>query len=36
VRTGTGAETESVLGKTVVPVYDDLRAAARALLDETR
>ena len=36
VRTGTGAETESVLGKTVVPVYDDLWAAARALLDETR
>jgi D-glycero-D-manno-heptose 1,7-bisphosphate phosphatase len=36
VRTGTGAETESVLGKTAVPVYDDLWAAARALLDETR
>jgi D-glycero-D-manno-heptose 1,7-bisphosphate phosphatase len=36
VRTGTGAETESLLGETAVPVYDDLRAAARALLDETR
>jgi len=36
VRTGTGAETETLLGETAVPVYDDLWAAARALLDETR
>jgi D-glycero-D-manno-heptose 1,7-bisphosphate phosphatase len=36
VRTGTGAHTESLLAKTAVPVYDDLRAAARALLDEAR
>jgi len=36
VRTGAGAETESLLGETAVPVYDDLWAAARALLDGTR
>jgi D-glycero-D-manno-heptose 1,7-bisphosphate phosphatase len=36
VRTGTGAHTASLLGETAVPVYDDLEAAARALLDETR
>jgi D-glycero-D-manno-heptose 1,7-bisphosphate phosphatase len=36
VRTGTGAHAESLLGDTAVPVYDDLWAAARALLDETR
>jgi D-glycero-D-manno-heptose 1,7-bisphosphate phosphatase len=36
VRTGTGAETESLLGERAVPVYDDLWAAARALLDQTR
>jgi D-glycero-D-manno-heptose 1,7-bisphosphate phosphatase len=34
VRTGTGAATERLLGGTAVPVYDDLWAAARALLDE--
>ena len=33
VRTGTGAQTEKLLGKTTVPVYDDLWAATRALLD---
>ncbi len=36
VRTGAGADTERQLGDTAVPVYDDLSAAARALLDETR
>jgi D-glycero-D-manno-heptose 1,7-bisphosphate phosphatase len=36
VRTGTGAATESLLGARTVPVFDDLLAAARALLDESR
>lgn len=36
VRTGTGAATESLLGGAAVPIYDDLWAAARALLDETK
>jgi len=36
VRTGTGVATESLLGGAAVPIYDDLWAAARALLDETR
>jgi len=36
VRTGTGAHTASLLGAAAVPVYDDLWAAARALLDEMR
>ena len=35
VRTGTGAATEGLLGGRV-PVFDDLRAAARSLLDEAR
>jgi D-glycero-D-manno-heptose 1,7-bisphosphate phosphatase len=36
VRTGTGAATEVLLGERRVPVFDDLRAAARSLIDETR
>jgi D-glycero-D-manno-heptose 1,7-bisphosphate phosphatase len=36
VRTGTGAATEALLGARRVPVFDDLAAAARALLDEAR
>lgn len=36
VRTGTGAATEAVLGRSDVPIFDDLAAAARSLLDETR
>jgi D-glycero-D-manno-heptose 1,7-bisphosphate phosphatase len=34
VRTGTGAMTEAALGGRKVPVFDDLAAAARSLLDE--
>jgi D-glycero-D-manno-heptose 1,7-bisphosphate phosphatase len=36
VRTGTGAATESQLEARRVPVFDDLAAAARSLLSETR
>jgi D-glycero-D-manno-heptose 1,7-bisphosphate phosphatase len=36
VRTGTGAVTEALLASREVPVFDDLRAAVRSLLDETR
>jgi D-glycero-D-manno-heptose 1,7-bisphosphate phosphatase len=36
VRTGTGAATEALLGGRGVPVFDDLAAAARSLLEETR
>jgi D-glycero-D-manno-heptose 1,7-bisphosphate phosphatase len=36
VRTGTGAVTEALLTARNVPVFDDLRAAVRSLLDETR
>jgi D-glycero-D-manno-heptose 1,7-bisphosphate phosphatase len=36
VRTGTGAATEAALGARAVPVFDDLAAAARSLLDEAR
>jgi D-glycero-D-manno-heptose 1,7-bisphosphate phosphatase len=36
VRTGTGAATEALLGPRRVPVFDDLAAAARSLLDEAR
>jgi D-glycero-D-manno-heptose 1,7-bisphosphate phosphatase len=36
VRTGTGVATEASLGDRAVPVFDDLAAAARSLLDETR
>jgi D-glycero-D-manno-heptose 1,7-bisphosphate phosphatase len=36
VRTGTGAATEAVLGSRRLPVFDDLAAAARSLLDEPR
>ena len=36
VRTGTGAVTESLLAGRGVPVFDDLAAAARSLLGETR
>jgi D-glycero-D-manno-heptose 1,7-bisphosphate phosphatase len=36
VRTGTGAATEALLAGRAVPVFDDLAAAARHLLDETR
>jgi D-glycero-D-manno-heptose 1,7-bisphosphate phosphatase len=36
VRTGTGAATESLLERRDVPVFDDLLAAARALLDDER
>ena len=35
VRTGTGGATEGLLGGRV-PVFDDLRAAARSFLDEAR
>jgi D-glycero-D-manno-heptose 1,7-bisphosphate phosphatase len=34
VRTGTGAATEAALGGRQVPVFDDLAAAVRCLLDE--
>ncbi len=36
VRTGTGAVTEALLAGSNVSVFDDLRAAVRSLLDETR
>lgn len=36
VRTGTGAATEALVVGRGVPVFDDLWAAARSLLDETR
>jgi D-glycero-D-manno-heptose 1,7-bisphosphate phosphatase len=36
VRTGTGAMTEALLAERNVAVFDDLRAAVRSLLDETR
>jgi D-glycero-D-manno-heptose 1,7-bisphosphate phosphatase len=36
VRTGTGVLTEGLLAGRSVPVFDDLAAAARSLLDETR
>ncbi len=36
VRTGTGAVTEGLLAGRGVPVFDDLAAAARSLLHETR
>lgn len=36
VRTGTGAATEALLGARRVPVFDDLAAAARSLLDGSR
>jgi D-glycero-D-manno-heptose 1,7-bisphosphate phosphatase len=36
VRTGTGAATEALLERSDVPVFDDLWAAACALLDEAR
>ena len=36
VRTGTGAATVALLGARRVPVFDDLAAAARSLLGETR
>ena len=36
VRTGTGAAAEAMLGARRVPVFDDLAAAARSLLDEPR
>jgi D-glycero-D-manno-heptose 1,7-bisphosphate phosphatase len=36
VRTGTGAATEALIVGRGVPVFDDLAAAARHLLDETR
>jgi D-glycero-D-manno-heptose 1,7-bisphosphate phosphatase len=36
VRTGTGATTESLLGARRVPVFDNLAAAARSLLAESR
>jgi D-glycero-D-manno-heptose 1,7-bisphosphate phosphatase len=36
VRTGTGAATETLLAGRRVPVFDDLAAAARSLLDEPR
>jgi len=36
VRTGTGAVTETLLGGRTVPVFDDLAAAARSLLDPER
>jgi D-glycero-D-manno-heptose 1,7-bisphosphate phosphatase len=36
VRTGTGAATEGLLAGRGVPVFDDLAAAARHLLAETR
>jgi D-glycero-D-manno-heptose 1,7-bisphosphate phosphatase len=36
VRTGTGTATEALLGMRRVPIFDDLAAAARSLLAETR
>jgi D-glycero-D-manno-heptose 1,7-bisphosphate phosphatase len=36
VRTGTGTATVALLGARRVPVFDDLAAAARSLLAETR
>jgi len=36
VRTGAGIATEAALGARSVPVFDDLAAAARSLLAETR
>jgi len=36
VRTGTGAATEALLAGRDVPVFDDLAAAARSLLDSKR
>jgi D-glycero-D-manno-heptose 1,7-bisphosphate phosphatase len=36
VRTGTGASTVALLGARRVPVFDDLAAASRSLLAETR
>jgi hypothetical protein len=36
VRTGTGAATEALLHGRAVPVFDDLAAAARSLLAESR
>jgi D-glycero-D-manno-heptose 1,7-bisphosphate phosphatase len=36
VRTGTGAATESLVRDSAVPVFDDLWAAAHALLAESR
>jgi D-glycero-D-manno-heptose 1,7-bisphosphate phosphatase len=36
VRTGTGIVTEHALGERRVPVFDDLQAAARTILDGTR
>ena len=36
VRTGTGAATEALLAGRAVPVFDDLAAAAKALLAEAR
>src|SRR5688572_5140080 len=36
VRTGTGAATEALLRGRAVPVFDDLAAAARSLLAESR
>jgi D-glycero-D-manno-heptose 1,7-bisphosphate phosphatase len=36
VRTGTGAATEALLSSRAIPVFDDLAAAARSLLGETR
>lgn len=36
VRTGVGAATEALLGSRGVPVFDDLAAAARSLLEEAR
>jgi D-glycero-D-manno-heptose 1,7-bisphosphate phosphatase len=36
VRTGTGAQTEGLLGARRVPVFDDLAAAASSLLGGTR
>lgn len=36
VRTGTGSATERLLVGRNVPVFDDLAAAARGLLDESR
>jgi hypothetical protein len=36
VRTGTGAATAAMLAGRRVPVFDDLAAAARSLLDDAR
>jgi D-glycero-D-manno-heptose 1,7-bisphosphate phosphatase len=36
VRTGTGTVTEGLLAGRGIPVFDDLAAAARELIDETR